>query len=128
MLQGDQQIFSNEVRWLGLILRLLEIGIRNLTFDYLFQLLSSRVGEQKRALEEVQVRHNQIQQIESALIELFELTQEMQTMLEQQQVSDDVLFQSIFAMTLTLILPSPTDYSQHHRREGRRHGRSDRSR
>ncbi|KAJ3045542.1 Plasma membrane t-SNARE, secretory vesicle fusion [Rhizophlyctis rosea] len=61
VLQGNQQIFTSE-------------------------LLSSRVGEQKRALEEVNVRHNQIQQIEAALVELFELTQEMQQMLTEQQV------------------------------------------
>ncbi|KAJ3196024.1 hypothetical protein HK101_010348 [Irineochytrium annulatum] len=48
-------------------------------------LLSSRVADQRKALNEVQSRHEQIQRIERSMEELFELFQEMQALLETQQ-------------------------------------------
>ncbi|KAJ3293464.1 Plasma membrane t-SNARE, secretory vesicle fusion [Borealophlyctis nickersoniae] len=53
------------------------------------EILASRVGEQKRALEEVQLRHNQIQQIEKSVTELFTLMQDMQQLLDMQQIVVD---------------------------------------
>ncbi|KAI9092348.1 t-SNARE [Phlyctochytrium arcticum] len=49
------------------------------------QLLSSRIGAQRQALNEVQNRHVEIQRIEQSINELFNLFQEMQDLLEQQQ-------------------------------------------
>ncbi|TPX63237.1 hypothetical protein SpCBS45565_g06777 [Spizellomyces sp. 'palustris'] len=48
-------------------------------------ILSAHVGEQRQALEEVQSRHVQIKQIETALVELFNLTTEMSHLLDQHQ-------------------------------------------
>jgi syntaxin 1B/2/3 len=49
------------------------------------QILSSRVGDQRRMLQEVQNRQHDLEKIEQSLVELFELMQEMQMILEQQQ-------------------------------------------
>ncbi|KAJ3062977.1 Plasma membrane t-SNARE, secretory vesicle fusion [Podochytrium sp. JEL0797] len=49
------------------------------------QLLSSRNDKQRRALEEVQDRHTELQKIERSLTELFDLFQEMQQLIEVQQ-------------------------------------------
>ncbi|KAI8817545.1 t-SNARE [Fimicolochytrium jonesii] len=55
------------------------------------QLLSSRVGAQRTALQEVQNRHEEIHKIEQSVTELFTLFQEMQALLEQQQETIDVI-------------------------------------
>ncbi|KAJ3019347.1 Plasma membrane t-SNARE, secretory vesicle fusion [Thoreauomyces humboldtii] len=55
------------------------------------QLLSSRVGTQRAALAEVQTRHEEISRIERSITELFELFQEMQGLLEQQQETIDAI-------------------------------------
>ncbi|KAJ3228269.1 Plasma membrane t-SNARE, secretory vesicle fusion [Chytriomyces hyalinus] len=49
------------------------------------QLLSSRNEKSRRALEEVQDRHTELQKIERSLTELFDLFQEMQSLIETQQ-------------------------------------------
>ncbi|KAI9345266.1 t-SNARE [Obelidium mucronatum] len=49
------------------------------------QLLSSRNEKARRALEEVQDRHTELQKIERSLVELFDLFQEMQQLIETQQ-------------------------------------------
>ncbi|KAJ3232118.1 Plasma membrane t-SNARE, secretory vesicle fusion [Chytriomyces hyalinus] len=49
------------------------------------QLLSSRNEKSRRALEEVQDRHTELQKIERSLTELFDLFQEMQALIETQQ-------------------------------------------
>ncbi|KAJ3019585.1 UNVERIFIED_CONTAM: Plasma membrane t-SNARE, secretory vesicle fusion [Siphonaria sp. JEL0065] len=49
------------------------------------QLLSSRNDKVRRALEEVQDRHTELQKIERSLTELFDLFQEMQQLIETQQ-------------------------------------------
>ncbi|KAJ3212473.1 Plasma membrane t-SNARE, secretory vesicle fusion [Entophlyctis luteolus] len=49
------------------------------------QLLASRNEKQRRALEEVQDRHTELQKIERSMSELFDLFQEMNAMIEQQQ-------------------------------------------
>jgi syntaxin 1B/2/3 len=46
------------------------------------QILSSRVGDQRRMLQEVENRQHDLEKIEQSLIELFELMQEMQMILE----------------------------------------------
>ncbi|KAI8919358.1 t-SNARE [Powellomyces hirtus] len=55
------------------------------------QLLSSRTGSQRAALAEVQNRHEEITRIEQSINELFNLFQEMQAMLEQQQETIDAI-------------------------------------
>ncbi|KAJ3188312.1 Plasma membrane t-SNARE, secretory vesicle fusion [Gaertneriomyces sp. JEL0708] len=55
------------------------------------QLLSSRIGSQRAALAEVQNRHVEIQRIEQSINELFNLFQDMQAMLEQQQETIDAI-------------------------------------
>ncbi|KAJ3203671.1 Plasma membrane t-SNARE, secretory vesicle fusion [Entophlyctis luteolus] len=52
---------------------------------YSQQLLASRNEKQRRALEEVQDRHTELQKIERSMSELFDLFQEMNAMIEQQQ-------------------------------------------
>ncbi|KAJ3039626.1 Plasma membrane t-SNARE, secretory vesicle fusion [Rhizophlyctis rosea] len=48
------------------------------------EIMTSRVGEQRRALEAVRTRHDELLRIEQSITELFELFQEMQALLEQQ--------------------------------------------
>ncbi|KAJ3147778.1 Plasma membrane t-SNARE, secretory vesicle fusion [Geranomyces variabilis] len=50
------------------------------------ELLSSRIGEQGRALRAVQSRHEELIKIEKSITELFELFQEMQELLDTQQI------------------------------------------
>lgn len=46
------------------------------------QILSSRVGDQRRMLQDVQNRQQDLEKIEQSLIELFEIMQDMQMLLE----------------------------------------------
>lgn len=46
------------------------------------ELLSSRVGDQRRMLQDVQNRQNDLERIEKSIIELFNLMQDMQMLLE----------------------------------------------
>ncbi|KAJ3183051.1 Plasma membrane t-SNARE, secretory vesicle fusion [Geranomyces variabilis] len=50
------------------------------------ELLSSRIGEQGRALRAVQSRHEELIKIEKSITELFDLFQEMQELLDTQQI------------------------------------------
>ncbi|TPX34959.1 hypothetical protein SeMB42_g07247 [Synchytrium endobioticum] len=49
------------------------------------QVLTTRIGEQRRALEEVQNRHVELQRIEQSIEQLFNLFQDMQILLDTQQ-------------------------------------------
>ncbi|KAI8854026.1 t-SNARE, partial [Chytridium lagenaria] len=49
------------------------------------QLLSSRVADQRRLLNDVQNRHNEMQKIEQSLEELLNLFQEMEALIDSQQ-------------------------------------------
>ncbi|TPX32064.1 hypothetical protein SmJEL517_g04784 [Synchytrium microbalum] len=49
------------------------------------QILTTRIGEQRRALEEVQNRHVELQKIEQSIEQLFNLFQDMQLLLDTQQ-------------------------------------------
>ncbi|KAI8913404.1 t-SNARE [Gorgonomyces haynaldii] len=49
------------------------------------EMLSSRIGEQRRVLQEVQGRHDEILKIEQSVEQLATLFQDMQVLLEQQQ-------------------------------------------
>ena len=46
------------------------------------EIMTSRVGEQRKALEAVRTRHDELLRIEQSITELFELFQEMQALLE----------------------------------------------
>nr|KAJ3420562.1 hypothetical protein HK105_005520 [Polyrhizophydium stewartii] len=48
------------------------------------QLLSSRIGEQRRVLQEVQGRHEELRKMEQSIVELAQLFQDMQAMIEAQ--------------------------------------------
>ncbi|KAJ3087823.1 Plasma membrane t-SNARE, secretory vesicle fusion [Quaeritorhiza haematococci] len=49
------------------------------------QIMSSRIGEQRQRLQEVQNRHTDLRKIEQSIEELFQLFQDMQALLDQQQ-------------------------------------------
>ncbi|KAJ3284485.1 Plasma membrane t-SNARE, secretory vesicle fusion [Borealophlyctis nickersoniae] len=53
------------------------------------EIMTSRIGEQRRALEAVRTRHEELQRIEQSITELFNLFQEMQELLDSQQVMID---------------------------------------
>ncbi|KAJ3218719.1 Plasma membrane t-SNARE, secretory vesicle fusion [Clydaea vesicula] len=53
------------------------------------QILSSRVTDQRRILDQVQNRQQELNKIEQSLVELFQLMQDMQMMLENQQTMID---------------------------------------
>ncbi|KAJ3084922.1 Plasma membrane t-SNARE, secretory vesicle fusion, partial [Quaeritorhiza haematococci] len=55
------------------------------------EILASSIGEQKRALEEVQTRHAAIREIEKSVTELFELIRDMNEMLAAQQQQIDAI-------------------------------------
>ncbi len=59
------------------------------------ELMSARVGEQKRALQEVQQRNNDILKIEQSVNELFNMFQEMEMLLENQQGMVDAIEQHV---------------------------------
>ncbi|KAJ3158508.1 Plasma membrane t-SNARE, secretory vesicle fusion [Geranomyces michiganensis] len=59
------------------------------------ELLSSRVGEQGRALRAVQSRHEELVKIEKSINELFELFQEMQALLDTQQIQINTIGEHI---------------------------------
>jgi syntaxin 1B/2/3 len=46
------------------------------------EMLSSRIGEQRRALQEVQGRHEELRKMEKSIEELAQLFQDMQLLLE----------------------------------------------
>ncbi|KAL2916623.1 hypothetical protein HK105_203735 [Polyrhizophydium stewartii] len=55
------------------------------------QLLSSRIGEQRRVLQEVQGRHEELRKMEQSIEELAQLFQDMQVLLEAQQTTIDTI-------------------------------------
>ncbi|KAH6579371.1 hypothetical protein BASA61_010297 [Batrachochytrium salamandrivorans] len=55
------------------------------------EMLSSRVGEQRRALQEVQGRHAELRKMEESIEELAQLFQDMQVLLETQQTVIDTI-------------------------------------
>ncbi|XJO72660.1 hypothetical protein BDV3_003752 [Batrachochytrium dendrobatidis] len=55
------------------------------------EMLSSRVGEQRRALQEVQGRHVELRKMEESIEELAQLFQDMQVLLTAQQTTIDTI-------------------------------------
>ncbi|RKO84794.1 t-SNARE [Blyttiomyces helicus] len=62
-------------------------------------ILSSRVGEQRAALQAVQSRQEELRRIEQSITELFELFQEMQALLDNQQQMIDRIDADVAAVT-----------------------------
>ncbi|KND04854.1 uncharacterized protein SPPG_00554 [Spizellomyces punctatus DAOM BR117] len=59
------------------------------------EILSSRIGEQRSALEAVQNRHEELVKIERSITELFTLFQEMQALLDTQQEQINTIEQHV---------------------------------
>lgn len=59
------------------------------------ELLSSRVNEQRRVLQDVQNRQQDLEKIEKSIVELFNLMQDMQMLLEVKK-KRRLLFQPLF--------------------------------
>lgn len=59
------------------------------------EIMSSRIGEQRRLLEDVRSRNNDIQKIEQSIEEVFQLFQDMQMLLDNQQVLVDSIDQHV---------------------------------
>lgn len=54
-------------------------------------MLNSRVGEQRRILQDISSRHHEIEKIEESVEQLANLFQDMQILLEQQQDTINVI-------------------------------------